>query len=90
MTARQASYSLIDFAAIADPKNEDNEPIVLDRANQPEVSNAVFPQFARLRAMQSLSKAAWILKRGQVYEESPHPLRDLRGELIDFLDRCWS
>ncbi len=42
---REAQLS-VDFSAVADAKNQNEQPFVLDLANEPIVADAVFPKFS--------------------------------------------
>jgi len=44
---RQGAESAIDFPAVADAENQNEEPVVFDLADQPIVADAVFPELAK-------------------------------------------
>ena len=54
----------IDFAPMPNSKYHDYEPFIFDLCDEPEVSDAIFPEFAKALSFERLSDAAWILQAG--------------------------
>ena len=52
---------------MSDAKNQNEEPVVFDLADEPVISHAVFPELAELGALQSLTNAAWVIQWGDAF-----------------------
>ena len=51
----------VDFSAVAGPQNENDEPVVLNLADEPIIPNAVFPELPEFGAVQGLTNAARVV-----------------------------
>jgi hypothetical protein len=82
---RHQVRSAIDFSAMADAKNQNEQPIVFDLADEPVITNAVFPELPELGAVQSLSDASRIVQSSDAFvEKLQDALALLRVELAQF------
>jgi len=52
---------------MSDAKNENEQPFVLDLADEPVITHAVFPELSKLGASQSLTNAAWVIQWGETF-----------------------
>ncbi len=51
----------IDFLAMADAKDKNDQAVVFDLADEPVIAYTVFPELSKPRAVQRLSDAARIV-----------------------------
>ena len=73
----------IDFAAVADAKNQSEQLFVFDLVDEPVIANAVFPKLAELRTVQGLSDAARVVQWGDAFvKELQDALALLRSSLL--------
>jgi nucleoid-associated protein YgaU len=56
--------SAVDFAAMADLEDQDDDPLVLNVADNAVVANAVAPEAAELRALQGIADTTRIVESG--------------------------
>jgi hypothetical protein len=76
--------SSVDFFAVADAKNENEQPIVFDLANKAIVADAVFPELPKPRAVQGLPDAAWVVQWRDAFIEE---FQDARREPVEWRSR---
>ena len=83
--ARAAAGRLtIDFAAVADAKDQNEYAGVFDLRDEAVVTGAVFPELAKLGAVQRLADAARIFERREaLVEKLEDALALLRIEFFD-------
>jgi len=48
-------------------KNQNEQPFVLDLADEPVITHTVFPELSKLGALQSLTNAAWVIEWGETF-----------------------
>src|SRR5882762_1738066 len=78
--------SAVDFSAVADTENENQQPIVFDLADEPVVADAVFPELAEFGTLQSLTDTARVVQSGDAFvEKFQDALALLRVELAQFV-----
>jgi hypothetical protein len=54
---------------MSDAEDEHNQAVIFDLANQPVISNPVFPEFSESRTVQRLSDASGIAQLGNSFVE---------------------
>src|SRR5580692_2890365 len=54
----------IDFLAMSDAEDQHDQAVVFDLADEPVITNAIFPELSQPRAVQRLPDAAWIIQLG--------------------------
>ena len=59
--ARDSCLLAIDFLAMADAKDKNDQAVVFDLADEPVIAYTVFPELSKPRAVQSLSDATRIV-----------------------------
>jgi hypothetical protein len=70
---------------VADAKNENDEPVVFDLADEPKITDAVFPKLAEFGAVQGLTDASRIVQWGDAFvKEFQDALALLRVEFAQF------
>ena len=78
----------IDFAAVADAKDQNEYAGVFDLGDEAVVTHAVFPELAKLGAVQRLADAARIFERREALVEKLEDALALLG--IEFFDLAGS
>ncbi len=67
---------------MADAKNQHDQAVIFNFANEPVIAYAVFPELAEARALKRPSDAAWIIESSEATaEELQDALAVLRVEL---------
>src|SRR5713226_1069072 len=66
----------VDLPAMSEAKDQHHQAIVFEFADEPIVTDSVFPEFAQSRAVQRLSHTAWIVQAGNSFVEK---LQDALG-----------
>ena len=64
---QQSAESAVDFPAVAEAKNQNEQPFVLDLADEPVITHTVFPELSKLGASQSLTNAARVIQWGETF-----------------------
>src|SRR5579859_381923 len=81
----QTRKSAVDFPAVADAKDKNQQAVVFDFADEAIIAGAVFPEFPEFGTVQCLTDAARVVQRSQAL---PQKLQDalslLRVELAQF------
>src|SRR5712664_343264 len=66
----------VDLPAMSEAKDQHNEAVVFEFADEPVVADSVFPEFTEPRAVQRLSYTSWIIQAGDSFVEK---LQDALG-----------
>ena len=76
--AHCCTASAVDLLAVSNAKDEHDQAVVLDLADEPVISHTVFPKLPEPGALQGLSNAASIAQLGYSFMEE---LQDAPGVL---------
>ena len=70
--------------------DEDDQPVILSLRDYTPITHSVFSERAKFTALESLANTAWIIQRGDEFEqESGNPLADGFVEFGEFFCRNW-
>jgi hypothetical protein len=69
---------------MADAESQNEEPVVLDLADEAVISHSVFPELSEFGTLQSLADAARIVQWGDAFVEKLQDAFTLRVELAQF------
>ena len=84
MGRRSGCLLAIDFLAMADAKDKNDQAVVFDRADEPIIAYTVFPELSKPRAVQRLSDAARIQFGDSLMQELQDALGLRRVEFAEF------
>ena len=74
--------ALVDFAAIANPDDEDAQCAVLNIGNDAIVADFIFPEISQLGTFQGLANSAWVIELSDSLEQKfQNALRGLAVKL---------
>ncbi len=74
--------ALVDFAAIANPDDEDAQCAVLNIGNDAIVADSIFPEISQLGTFQGLANSAWVIELSDSLEQKfQNALRGLAVKL---------
>lgn len=81
MVEGKARFLAINLAPVANANNQDADQLVFDAGDDAVVTDSVLPKVAQVRALQSLTNAARVLKtRDSLEEKLINSSSDLRIE----------
>jgi hypothetical protein len=62
ITLRSSAALAVDFFPVPNPYDQDNQPVILNLADDPEIAQPVSPKFAETGTLQCFSNAAGIFQ----------------------------